>query len=404
MRSFGRALTAAAVGGALVLTAACSSSGGGGGTSTDGGGKPAASKSTPVSAAVVSIAPANGATDVKPSGVLKVSVASGKLSSVKVTGKDGKEIAGAITADGSGWAPTGALAISTTYQVSAQATDAAGLVSAATSSFTTLTPAKEASAHDNIESSATYGVGMIVSLTFDRDVKDKKAVEQGVIFEASDGTVVKGHWFGSRRVDFRPEKYWATGTKVTIHYRLKSVEISPGVYGGVDSDEPFTVGRSQISTVDAATHQMVVVRDGKPYKTIPISTGATEPKSWNAYNGTMVIEAKEGTATMDSSTVPGLEGAAYKEKVPHSLRLTDSGTYVHGNNWSSADVFGRTNVSHGCVGLQDAPGDAGDDSSSAGRYYADAIVGDVVTIKNSVGDAVSPDNGLSGWNMNWTTW
>ncbi|AUG79750.1 hypothetical protein CFP65_5037 [Kitasatospora sp. MMS16-BH015] len=404
MRSIGRGLTAAAVGGAIALTAACSSGGGGGATAA-GSGKSAAPAKPSVSAAVLSIQPANGATDVKPTAdALKVSVAGGKLGTVKVTDKEGKPVAGKIAADGTSWVPTAGLSVSEQYTVNAQATDANGLAADTTSSFTTLTPEKEASAHDNIEGNGTYGVGMIVSLTFDRDVKDKKAVEAGVTFETSDGSQLKGHWFGSRRVDFRPEKFWATGTKVTIHYRLKSVEIAPGVYGGVDSDEPFTIGRSQISLVDASTHMMQVTRNGAPYKTIPISTGATEPKSWNAYNGTMVIEAKEGTATMDSSTVPGLEGAAYKEKVPHSLRLTDSGTYVHGNNWSSPDVFGHTNVSHGCVGLQDAPGDAGDDNSSAGKYYADAMVGDVVTIKNSVGEQVSPDNGLSGWNMNWNNW
>ncbi|MER5637616.1 Ig-like domain-containing protein [Kitasatospora sp. NPDC002227] len=402
MKSIGRGVTAAVVGGAIALTAACSSSGGG--SASGGAGKTPTPSKPAVSAAVVSISPANGATDVKPSGALKVSVASGKLSTVKVTDKEGRPVEGKVSADGLSWLPTGSLSVSEQYSVAAQATDDKGLVAAATSSFATLTPAKEASAHDNIDAQGTYGVGMIVSLTFDRDVKDKKAVEAGVTFETSNGAVVKGHWFGDRRVDFRPEQYWPTGAKVTVHYRLKSVEIAPGVYGGVDSDEPFTIGRSQISTVDASTHIMTVTRNGAPYKTIPISTGRTEPKSWNAYNGTMVIEAKEGTATMDSSTVPGLEGAAYKEKVPHSLRLTDSGTYVHGNNWSDPSVFGRTNVSHGCVGLQDAPGDAGSEDSSAGKYYADAMVGDVVTIKNSVGEHVDPDNGLSGWNMNWSTW
>ncbi|MDH6575723.1 Ig-like domain-containing protein [Kitasatospora sp. MAP5-34] len=407
MKSMGRALAAGVLGGALALTTACSGgsgSGGTGGGSGSGGAKsPSASKSA-VSAAVVSIAPANGATDVKPSGALKVSVASGKLSTVTVTDKDGKPVAGSISADGASWLPTGNLSVGMQYQVSAQAADANGVVAASTSTFTTLTPTKDANPHGNVTDGETVGVGMIVSLSFDHDVKDKAAVLQGVTFDTPGNIPVKGHWFGSRRVDFRPEQYWPANSKVTVHYRLKSVEVAPGIYGGVDADRQFTIGRSQISTVDASTHEMSVVRNGQPYETIPISTGASQPKSWNAYNGTMVIEAKEGTATMDSSTVPGLQGAAYKEKVPHSLRLTDSGTYVHGNNWSSHSVFGNTNVSHGCVGLEDAPGDAGSESSSAGKYYADAMVGDVVTIKNSVGEQVSPDNGLSGWNINWANW
>jgi len=401
VKSVRRGVVAGLLGGALALSTACSS-GGGGGT----GGTTGATSKAAVSAAVVTIEPANGATGVKPSGPLKVSVTSGKLTTVRVTDKDGKAVPGAIAADGSSWVPKDGLSVATQYKVSAEAADDKGVVAKAESSFTTLTPDKDANPRDNISDGQTYGVGMIVSLRFDRAIKDKAAVEKGVTFETSDGSVVKGHWFGSQRVDFRPEKYWTAGSKVTIHYRLKSVEVAPGVYGGVDSDEPFVIGRSQVSTVDASTHQMTVERDGKPYQTIPISTGASEPKSWNAYNGTMVIEAKEGSALMDSSTVPGLEGSAYKHKVPHSMRLTDTGTYVHGNNWSDHSKFGTENVSHGCVGLEDSKADPdnGDDNSTAGKFYAASIVGDVVTIKNSVGEPVSADNGLSGWNLTWNKW
>ncbi|WP_280701140.1 Ig-like domain-containing protein [Kitasatospora sp. GP82] len=400
MKSVSRALVAGLLGGALALTTACSSSGKGG--SSDGG-KPAESKAA-VSAAQISIEPKAGATDVKPQGALKVAVAGGKLSKVTVTDQAGKEVAGAISADGAGWVPAAGLAVSSQYKVSAQAADDKGVVATADSSFTTLTPAKTANPHDNVDDNGTYGVGMIISLSFGKDVKDKAAVEKGITFDISDGTVLKGHWFGSRRVDYRPEHFWKSGTKITVHYKLKSVEVAPDVYGGVDSDETFTIGRDKESTVDASTHQMTVEKDGKVVQTIPISTGASEPKSWNAYNGTMVIEAREGSAIMDSSTVPGLEGSPYKHPVPHSLRLTDSGTYVHGNNWSDASVFGHENVSHGCIGLQDAPGDQGGESTSAGKFYADSIIGDVVTVKNSVGEDVKPDNGLSGWNLDWKSW
>ncbi|KJK55873.1 hypothetical protein UK12_25960, partial [Saccharothrix sp. ST-888] len=77
MKSVSRALVAGLLGGALALTTACSSGGGKGGSSD--GGKPADSKAA-VSAAQIAIEPKTGASDVKPSGALKVSVASGKLS------------------------------------------------------------------------------------------------------------------------------------------------------------------------------------------------------------------------------------------------------------------------------------------------------------------------------------
>ncbi|GAA4876881.1 Ig-like domain-containing protein [Kitasatospora terrestris] len=333
-----------------------------------------------------------------------MSVAGGKLTKVTVTDQSGKEVPGSLGDGDTAWAPTGGLAVSSRYAVHAEGVDTAGRPTASDSSFSTLTPTKDAGPHDNITDGATYGVGMIVRLRFDRDVKDRNAVERAVSFDTPDGVQVKGHWFSDRWVDFRPENFWSAGSKVTVHYRLKSVEVAPGVYGGIDSDQTFTIGRDKRSTVDAATHLMTVEKDRRVVETVPISTGKSSPASWNAYNGTMVVMAKIPSEVMDSSTVPGLEGDAYKERVPHSLRLTDSGTYVHGNNWSDPSVFGHENVSHGCVGLQDAKGDYGDDGSPAGKFYADSMVGDVVTIKNSVGKDVDPSNGYSGWNTPWSKW
>ncbi|WP_104821113.1 Ig-like domain-containing protein [Kitasatospora sp. MMS16-BH015] len=398
-----KGLAAGVLGGALVLTvAACGgpasptpASGGAGGA---GAGAASASPKPAVSAAVVSIEPADGSKDVKPSGALKVGVAGGKLSSVRVTDKEGHAVEGALAADGSGWVPKGTLEVSQQYTVNAKATDAAGVVADSTSTFATLTPEKEAGPHDNIEPNGTYGVGMIVSLEFDRDVKDKKAVEAGITFETSDHSVVKGHWFGSRRVDFRPEQYWKPDTKVTVHYRLKSVEIAPGVYGGVDTDEPFTVGRSQISTVDASSHEMTVQRGGQTTATYPITAGKAGFDSWN---GVMVIEDKAEMTRMTSEGVTSVKGEEYDLQVPHAMRLTSSGTYVHGNSWA-VEKMGRSNASHGCIGIQDTK--SGSSSSNAGKFFDSSLIGDVVKVVNSDGATVEADNGLSGWNVPWGSW
>ncbi|MGW4647183.1 L,D-transpeptidase [Kitasatospora sp. NPDC004289] len=403
MRRADRALVAGVVGGVLMLTAACSGStgGGSGGSGGDGAGKPSVEPSK-TSAAVVSVEPADGTKEVKPSGALKVAVAGGKLTTVKVTGKDGAEVPGELTADGLGWAPKNNLAVSTEYQVDAQAVDDKGVATSKKSSFTTLTPKKGAGPRDNVAENQTYGVGMIVSLTFTTPVKDKEAVEKAVTFQTADNAVVKAHWFGTQRVDFRPEKYWKSNSKVTVKYNLKSVETSPGVYGEVDSSQTFTIGRSRVSVADAESKQMVVTEEGKAPFTVPISAGATSPASQNTFNGTMVVMAKEGTTVMDSSTVANHEGPAYKVEMPHALRLTPTGTYVHGKNVARS-VFGSQNTSHGCIGLYDTAGDGSSDTP-AGSFYDASIVGDVVTVKNSVGKQVDPSNGMSGWNIDWSKW
>ncbi|MFD8702871.1 Ig-like domain-containing protein [Kitasatospora sp. NPDC059648] len=404
MRSIRRVMAVGLVGGAMALTAACSGGGGGTGSAAkaDLGAGAAASATAPASSApkastaAVTIEPKNGAVDVAP-GALKIGATGGKLTTVKVSDRSGKEVPGTIAADGSSWTPSAGLAVGTAYQVSAMAADANGAVATADSSFTTLTPAALAKASDNVDDNATYGVGMIVSVEFSKDVANKDAVAKGITFETDNGTAVKGHWFDDRRLDFRPEQYWKPGTKVTVHYRLKSVEIAPGVYG-TDRDEPFTIGRSQVSTVDAAAHRMTVVRDGQS-SDIDITSGSDEHPTWN---GTMVVMSKEGTVRMQSSTLPGMTGSPYDLQVPHSMRLTTSGTYVHGNYWSDGH-FGEDNVSHGCVGLRDVKG--GGDSTSMGKFYAGSMVGDVVIVKNSVKkETLDPANGLSGWNLPWSKW
>ncbi|MGF1430801.1 Ig-like domain-containing protein [Kitasatospora sp. LaBMicrA B282] len=408
IRATGRRATATALllGGVLLLSTACTSGGGthpggsdakGGGPSAAGG-SPSSSAAPKTSAAVVDVEPKNGAQNVAPSGALKVSVTSGKLTQVAVTGPDGKPVAGTVATDGLTWAPSGALAVGAAYQVNAQAVDANGVATSTTSDFTTLKPTKTARTIDNIQTGETYGVGMIIRVDFQQKVVDKQAAQQAITVEASDGTQVKGHWLNDDNwLDLRPETYWKPGTKVTIHYRTSNVQISPGVYGNSDRDESFTIGRSKISTVDAATHMMNVVEDGKAPKDIAITAGAPDNPSWN---GTMVVFEKDRTEVMDSSTTT-IKGAGYKTTEPHALKITDTGSYVHGNPKAN-EWAGKANISHGCIGLPDS--EAGDDNSVAGQFYADSIIGDVVIVNHSTGGQVAADNGLGGWNVPWAQW
>ncbi|GAA5006699.1 Ig-like domain-containing protein [Kitasatospora paranensis] len=391
-------MVGAALSGVLLLSA-CSGGGGTGGSAASGGSgdKGGAAKA---SAAVLSIAPKDGAQDVAP-GAVKVSVATGRLTEVAVTDKDGTPVEGSMASDGLSWIPaTGGLTVGSLYRVNARAVDAAGVTTTATSSFTTLTPKRTAKVEDNVVTGQKFGVGMIISVHFGVRVKDKEAAEKAIAVEASDGTQVKGHWFeNDTRLDLRPAEYWKPGTTVKIHLRTTGVELAPGVYGATRRDENFTVARSRISEVDARTHQMVVKEDGKPDQTIPITAGTSDNPSWN---GTMVISAKSRMEKMTSRGQTNLVGEGYDAVEPHAMRLTSSGTYLHGNPKSRAAV-GRSNISHGCVGMVDT--EAGDENSTAGKVYAASLVGDVVIIRNSIKKApLQPDNGLSGWTVPWSQW
>ncbi|MEU3186939.1 Ig-like domain-containing protein [Streptomyces sp. NPDC006923] len=396
----------ALLGGVLVLSACSSGGDAGGGSPTKSSSQAqvdeAAAKET--SEAQIAISPKNGATNASINNAAKVTVTKGTLTGVTMTTADGTEVAGTLSDDAKTWKPDGQLERSTTYKISATAKDAKGRVAHENSSFTTVSPANSFIGNFTPEDGSTVGVGMPVSINFDKAITDKKAVQEGVTVTSSSGQEVVGHWFSAQRLDFRPQDYWQGGSKVTLELNLDGVEGAPGVFGVQQKTVNFTIGRNQVSTVDAAAHTMTVTRDGQTVRTIPISSGSPDNPT---YNGAMVISEKFKETRMNGATVGFTDDDGKGEydikDVPHAMRLSTSGTFIHGNYWGPKSVFGTTNTSHGCVGLQDVKG-AGDDSQPAAWFYNNSIVGDVVVVKNSPDKTIKPDNGLNGWNLNWNDW
>jgi lipoprotein-anchoring transpeptidase ErfK/SrfK len=387
----------ALISGALVLAlAAC---GGGGGKGADGKGKDSSTQQgEQQSAAAVTISPKSGATGVDTSGALKVSVAKGKLTEVTVKDAKGHPVAGALTGGGTSWTPSTHLAASTTYTVHAVAKDSAGREAAEDSRFTTLTPKNTFLGYFTPEDGSTVGVGMPFSVNFTRGITHPDAVEKAIRIRTEPAVDVEGHWFGNDRLDFRPEKYWKEGTKVTVDLDLDGVEGRDGVYGKQHKTLTFTIGRNQVSIVDAKKHTMKVTQDGKVVRTLPVTTGKPGYDTWN---GQMVISEKLTVTRMNGETV-GYGGEYDIKDVPHAMRLTTSGTFLHGNYWGGG-AFGNYNASHGCVGLRDVRGGY-DSSTPAAWMFNHSIIGDVVIVKNSHDRTVDPANGLNGWNMSWADW
>ncbi|WP_405648732.1 Ig-like domain-containing protein [Streptomyces sp. NBC_00019] len=385
----------------VVLTAVTACGGGGGGSDSGTGagkGKDADSAQSKQSVAVVSIAPKDGAKSVETSGALKIGADKGKLTTVEVKGSKGEKIDGEISADGASWTPSSHLAAATKYTVHAVAKDSEGREAAEDSSFTTLTPQNTFIGTFTPEDGSKVGVGMPFSIRFTRGITKPEDVEKAITIKTEPAVEVAGHWFGNDRLDFRPEEYWKAGTKVTVELNLDGVEGRNGVYGKQSKTVSFTVGRSQVSIVDAKKHTMKVMRDGKLYKTIPVTTGKPGYATWN---GQMVISEKFTVTRMNGDTV-GYDGEYDIKDVPHAMRLTDSGTFVHGNYWGGG-AFGNYNASHGCIGLRDVRGGY-DSSVPAAWFFNNSMAGDVVTVKNSTDPTVDPANGLNGWNLSWEKW
>ncbi|MFJ2606558.1 Ig-like domain-containing protein [Streptomyces sp. NPDC087425] len=404
-RRKGLMAASALLGGVLVLSA-CSggdnASGSGGKESSQAEADKAAAQKS--SAADIQITPKDGSDNASINNSAAVKVAKGTLTSVSMKTTDGAEVAGQLSADKTSWKPTTQLERSTTYKVTAAAKDSDGLVAHENASFTTVSPTNSFIGNFTPENGSTVGVGMPVSINFDKAITNKAAVQKGITVSSSSGQEVVGHWFNANRIDFRPEDYWKENSTVTLKLALDGVEGASGVYGVQQKTITFHIARNQISYVDAKTKQMKVTQDGKTIKTIPISAGSPQNKT---YQGTMVMSEKFKETRMNGATVGFTDDDGKGEydikDVPHAIRLTNSGTFIHGNYWGAKSVFGSVNTSHGCVGLSDTKG--ADDKGTPGYwFYTNSMVGDVVVIKNTGDKTVSPDNGLNGWNLDWADW
>ncbi|MFF7353306.1 MULTISPECIES: L,D-transpeptidase [Streptomyces] len=404
-RTRGLMVASALLGGVLALTGC---SGGGNAKASDKGSssqakadEAAAKKS---SVAQITITPRDGSDNASINNSAGVTVAKGTLTGVTMTTQDGRAVAGQLSADRKSWKPTVQLQRSTTYKIAAQAKDSEGRIANENASFTTVSPANSFIGTFTPDDGATVGVGMPVSLNFDKAITNKAAVQKGVTVTSSSGQEVACHWFSANRMDCRPDQYWKAGSTVTLKLALDGVEGAPGVTGIQQKTVTFHIGRNQVSYVDAKTKQMKVTQDGKVVKTIPISAGAPEHTT---YQGQMVISEKFKQTRMNGATVGFKDGDGKGEydikDVPHAMRLTNSGTFIHGNYWGAPSVFGGVNTSHGCVGLQDKKG-ADDPNTPAAWFYSHSLIGDVVVVQNTGDKTVSPDNGLNGWNMSWAQW
>ncbi|MFH8490591.1 L,D-transpeptidase [Streptomyces longisporoflavus] len=384
------AATALAAAGALALTA-CGGDGDTNGDNKDGKSKPRGAEIT-ISAKDGSTGASINATGVK--------VENGKLTDVKMTlVSTGAAVDGTLSDGGTSWKPKAQLERGMKYKITADAKDAKGKEATENSIFTTVSKDNSFIGSYTPDGGTKVGVGMPVSFNFDKAITEKQSVQSHIKVTSDSGQKIVGHWFGNQRLDFRPEEYWKAGSKVTMKIDLEGVKGADGATGVQNKTVTFTIGRAQVSTVDVKAKKMTVERDGKVIKTIPISAGSPANPT---YNGKMVISEKFTQTRMNGDTV-GFGGEYDIKDVPHAMRLSSSGTFIHGNYWGSPSIFGSSNTSHGCVGLQDAQG-AGDPGTPGAWFYDNSLIGDVVTVKGSPDETIAPDNGLNGWNMSWSEW
>src|SRR5829696_4452014 len=388
-------VAAAVVAVALVVVGVVALGGNGGGTrgaGTAAKGSGDGNGGTRADLVRLTVTPRDKATKVALGTRAKVVADSGRLRAVKVTASGGRRLAGKLASDGRSWVSTGPLAPATRYQVVAEAVDEAGTPTRRQTTFTTLRPRAELRAAIMPLDGETVGVGLPIGVWFNQPVADRAAVERRLEVTSSKPVTGAWHWFADNEVHYRPRDYWPSGSRVTLRTRLAGTDAGDGVWGVADRTIRFRIGERRVSVVDVRTHRMKVVSGGRTLRVLPVSTGR---ERYPTTNGIHFVVEKTKDKLMDSSTVgiPRNSPGGYYQHVAWSVRISNSGEFVHAAPWSTGSQ-GRANVSHGCVNLSTA---------NAAWYFRLTRRGDVVEVRGSP-KRPGTSFGVADWNMSWSRW
>jgi lipoprotein-anchoring transpeptidase ErfK/SrfK len=377
----------------LVLATACSGDGGGSGSVIARKAEPAAPQ--------VAIAPADGTRKAKPEKGITIKVTNGTLDKVTVAAK-GKKVPGQLSADRTSWRSKWTLVPGSAYNVSATAHNPAGKTTVATSEFRTLKAPNALSVLSVTPSPGEkVGVGMPISVTFDRAVGDRKAVERALEVRSERATQGAWYWASDQTVIFRTKKFWKPNQKVGFTAHLAGVKSAKDTYGIADLTRKFQIGDSHIITVNTKTHRLTIKRNGTQVKNVGISAGrgglirggVDVYKTTSGIHLTMAKSRVERMTSRWMGVTDKKDPRFYDEKIPFAVRISNSGEYIH-SMASTVWAQGRQNVSHGCINSPPA---------FAEWFFNWSYLGDPVIVTGS-GRGLDPFNGWSYWEMSWQQW
>jgi len=330
-----------------------------------------------------------GATSVKVNRHVKVRVSGAQLQSVTLRGPGGA-VPGTLATDSSNWHATGFLRPASKYVVSGIAVGDNGIRKQFKRSFRTQKLTLDQQTYPSFTPIAgdTVGIAMPVIVRFDVPVTDKKQIQQHLQVTSTPAQPGAWHWISDNEVHWRPKNFWKAGTKVNVKADIAGVPAGNGIYGQLNRQESFTVGRAQVLKVNTRTDQMSVVRNGKTIRTIPITTG--KQPEFTTRSGIKVIIEKDRRHDMNSETIgidPNSANGYNLKGVEFAMRLTYSGEFLHAAPWSVSSQ-GHANVSHGCTGMSTA---------NAGWLFENSLIGDPV-IYTGTDKPMTLTNGYGDWN------
>jgi len=333
---------------------------------------------------------------------LTVKVSGAKLTTVQVRQHGTRHtLPGSIKTDGVTWKSSVLPVAGSLYDVAVVATASGGSTRNLTASvrITQRPPSAQMGYSVTPSGNWTVGVNAPIVIRFSNSVTRKASVEQALHVASSKPVVGAWHWINSSEVHFRPKFSWPRHIKVRLTADLDGVRMNHTRYGAKDTVITFHVGDAHLTRVNGKTHKLTVYVNGKKTYVWPTSLGRPQ---FATRSGRYIVLSKTPTIQMTSCsahiTCDKTNPNYYDLTVLWDTRLTWSGTFIHAAPWSVAHQ-GVANVSHGCINLSTARGEA---------YYNIAQYGDLVVVTNTGRDPADlirkGDPGMTDWNSTWTQW
>ena len=207
-------------------------------------------KPAPPKPPLLGVAPFNGAEDVNPLTKPVVDVVDGKITDVALYDDWGNAVEGKVSKDGTSWEPTQRLNFARNYTLTVNSKSSAGVPLSRTSTFSTLVPNNYIHPYIEVQGGfapnpdVRYGVATIVIAHFDEAIADKQLAEKNMIVRTEPPLQGSWNWISDSVAHWRPENYYAPGTRINVDINTFGLKLGDGLYGQADAHATINIGAS----------------------------------------------------------------------------------------------------------------------------------------------------------------
>ncbi|MFY9917862.1 MAG: Ig-like domain-containing protein [Mycobacterium sp.] len=347
------------------------------------------------SAPSLTYTPADAASDVVPTSLVRVEVSDGWFQRVTLTNAEGRAVAGAMNRERTSFTVTEPLGYGLDYTWAGSVVGRDGKAVPLAGKFTTVDPTTQVNGQFQLADGLVVGVAVPVILQFDAAIADEDRATVEKALKVTADPPVEGGWawlpdeVGGSRVHYRTKDYYPAGATVNVEAKLYGVKFGDDAYGAQDISLNFAIGRRQVVKAEASSHRIQVITDEGVIMDFPCSYGEGDLPRNITRSGVHVVSEKYEDFYM---TNPAAGYSNVHERF--AVRISNNGEFIHCNP-NSIGAQGNTNVTNGCINLN---------LENAQQYFNSAIYGDPVEVTGTSIELSYADGDIWDWAVSWDEW